>query len=120
MRPTALVVDDEPLILMDMADIISDEGYWVTEAASAEQAYQILVVHPEFELVVTDVQTGGPINGLELAREVARRWPHICVVVASGATRPGPGDLPEKAVFLAKPLSGSVLHKVIKEHCRSD
>jgi len=118
-RPAALVVDDEPLILMDIADIISDEGYGVTEAASAEEAYQILVEHSDFELVFTDVQTGGPIDGLKLVREVSRRWPHICVVVASGATRPRPGDLPDEAVFLRKPISAALVHKVILERCRS-
>jgi CheY-like chemotaxis protein len=34
-RPIALVVDDEPLILMDTADMISDEGYAVLEAGVA-------------------------------------------------------------------------------------
>lgn len=72
----------------------------------------------DFELVFTDVQTGGPIDGLELAREVSRRWPHICVVVASGATCPRPGDLPDEAVFLRKPISAALEHKVILERCR--
>jgi CheY-like chemotaxis protein len=116
--PIALVVDDEPLVLMDTADMISEEGYGVIEATSAAEAYEILLQFPSVELVLTDVQTGGAIDGLELAREVSRRWPQICVVVASGAMRPRSGDLPAGAVFLAKPLSSSLVHQVIKEHCQ--
>ncbi|MBP2460486.1 CheY-like chemotaxis protein [Rhizobium sp. PvP014] len=37
-EPIALVVDDEPLVLMDTADIISEEGYAVVEARTADEA----------------------------------------------------------------------------------
>lgn len=38
-KPIAVVVDDEPLILMDTTDIIADAGYSIVEATTAEQAY---------------------------------------------------------------------------------
>jgi hypothetical protein len=41
-EPIALVVDDEPLILMDHVDMISEEGYAIVEATTAEQAYHFL------------------------------------------------------------------------------
>ena len=116
-QPIALVVDDEPLILMDTADMISDEGYVVVEVTSAEEAYTFLLEHPGLQLLFTDIQTGGSIDGLQLAREVAKRWPEICVIVASGAVRPRPSDLPDGVVFLTKPLSSTLVHETIKSHC---
>jgi CheY-like chemotaxis protein len=88
-RPIALVVDDEPLILMDTADMVSDEGYAVIEVTTAQKAYEFLQEHPSLQLLFTDVQTPGEIDGFELARKVASQWPDICVVVASGAAKPG-------------------------------
>jgi CheY-like chemotaxis protein len=41
-EPIALVVDDEPLILMDTADMIADEGFSVVEASSADEAFAFL------------------------------------------------------------------------------
>jgi len=41
-EPIALVVDDEPLIRMDACDIISDAGYRVIEATTADQAFEYL------------------------------------------------------------------------------
>jgi CheY-like chemotaxis protein len=115
--PIALVVDDEPLILMDTSDIISDEGYAVVEATTADQAYEFLQRHSSLQLLITDVQTPGILDGFDLARVVAEQWPHICVIVASGAATPGPDDLPESARFIAKPFSAKLVHEVIRDHC---
>lgn len=92
-KPIALVVDDEPLILLDTADMISDEGYSVVEASTADQAFAFLDRHSSLQLLFTDVQMPGDLDGFGLARIVAERWPHIRVVIASGAIIRGPGDL---------------------------
>jgi DNA-binding NtrC family response regulator len=116
-HPVALVVDDEPLIRMDTADMVADEGFAVVEARTAEEAFRYLENHQSLKLVVTDIETGGSMNGCQLAWEVSRRWPTICVVVASGAVRPANGDLPPSAIFVAKPISADVVHEAIEEYC---
>jgi CheY-like chemotaxis protein len=116
-RPIALVVDDEPLILMDTADMISDEGYAVLEATSADQAYKFLDQHSSLQLLITDVQMPGELDGFQLARVVAERWPHICVVIASGAAVPGPGDMPKNATFISKPFTAELVHQLLRKHC---
>ena len=74
-EPIALVVDDERLILMDTSDIIRDADYDVVEASSADDAIAFLEKHGLLQLLFTDVQTGGRLDGLDLARKVAERWP---------------------------------------------
>ncbi|KQY20303.1 hypothetical protein ASD31_24150 [Rhizobium sp. Root482] len=62
--PIALVVDDDPLILMDTADMIAGEGYAVVEAKTADQAYDFLDRHSSLQLLFTDVQMpGSPVAG---------------------------------------------------------
>jgi CheY-like chemotaxis protein len=119
-EPIALVVDDEPLILMDTAQMVADEGYSIVEAKTAQQAFEFLEHHSSLQLLFTDVQTPGNINGFELARRVAEKWPHIAIVITSGAARPKTGDIPEGATFLGKPLSEQVIHDVIKAHGHLD
>lgn len=116
-HPIALVVDDESLVRMDTADMVADEGFDVIEARTADEAYRFLQDNPALELVITDIETGGAMNDCELAWEVKRRWPHICVVVVSGAVRPAEGDLPPSAIFVAKPISPDVVHEAIEEYC---
>jgi DNA-binding NtrC family response regulator len=116
-KPIALVVDDEPLILMDTADILSDEGFSVIEARSADEAYEFLHQHSSLQVLFTDVQMSGKLDGFDLARTVAERWPHICVIVASGATTPHPGDIPANATFIKKPISPHLVHEVLRDRC---
>jgi CheY-like chemotaxis protein len=114
--PYALVVDDEPLILMDACDILSDAGFRPLEAGRVDEAIGIIEAHAgDITLVFTDVQMPGGGDGFNLAREVARRWPDIRTLVASGAARPGKGDLPETAVFISKPFSADVVHERLQE-----
>jgi len=59
----------------------------------------------------------GEMDGFDLARVVAKRWPYICVVIASGAAVPGPGDIPDNATFISKPFTAELVHEVLKKHC---
>jgi CheY-like chemotaxis protein len=115
-QPIALVVDDEPLILMDTSDMISGEGYAVIEASTADEAFAFLESHSSLQLLFTDVQMPGRLNGFELARIVRERWPHIQVIVVSGAARPGPNDLPSNASFIGKPISAELVREVLRNH----
>ena len=119
-QPIALVVDDEPLIRMDTADMVADEGFEVIEARTVEDAFKFLTDYPSLQLVVTDIETPGSMTGCQLAWELANRWPHICVIVASGAGRPFDEDLPPSAIFIAKPISQDVVHEAIEEYCNCD
>jgi DNA-binding NtrC family response regulator len=112
--PLALVVDDEPLIRMNTAEMVADEGFDVIEARSADEAFALLQEYPSLQLVFTDIQMPGKADGLDLARHVCERWPEVCVIVASGAVTPSADMLPETALFLGKPLSHELVHDTIR------
>jgi CheY-like chemotaxis protein len=114
--PCALVVDDDAFIRMDALAILEDAGFDTLEAAHADAAMALLRArHPDLDLLFTDVHMPGEMDGFALARHAAERWPHISIVVASGEARPGPGDLPDGAHFIAKPFSARIVH----DHLRS-
>jgi CheY-like chemotaxis protein len=115
-EPIELVVDDEPLILMGTVDMIAHEGYAVVEATTADQAFRFLCKHPSLQLLFTDVQMPGQLNGFDLAHVVAERWPSIRVIVTSGGAQPGPGDMPENATFIHKPFTPELVHQVLRDH----
>ncbi len=115
--PIALVVDDEPLIRMDTADMVAEEGFEVIEARTADEALAILGKHPSLKLVLTDIQMPGETDGLDLARHICEHRPDVCVIVSSGAIRPHPGQLPESARFIGKPISHGVVRRTIREIC---
>ncbi len=103
-RTSFLVVDDEPLIRMDLADLVREHGYDVWEAGNAAEALSILEKAGDgFAGIITDVEMPGTRNGMVLANHVRAMWPHIRIIVISGGRRPFSGELPDDTPFIAKP-----------------
>jgi CheY-like chemotaxis protein len=110
---TLLIVEDEPLIRIDLADLLGDMGYEVIEAASSDQAIALLETHPEIVAVITDIHMPGSMDGLALARAVRERWPPCALIMLSGHGRPRADEMPAGARFLAKPLVLGTLRQTL-------
>ena len=110
--PFALVVDDDPMILMDTTAILEDAGFRVHEAMDGDEAKGVLSQHSEsIVLLFSDVDMPGSTNGFDLARHVDDHWPHIEIVIASGHVLPKDGDMPERATFLSKPFNRRTIYE---------
>ncbi|RSU55040.1 response regulator [Sphingobium yanoikuyae] len=109
--PYALVVDDDPMILMHACDILEEAGFRFYEAGTGAEAVEVLVQHGDsVTLLFSDVEMPGEMNGFALARRVDAEWPHIEIVISSGRMNPSPGDMPEKATFIGKPFDSQMVH----------
>jgi CheY-like chemotaxis protein len=82
-RGVALLVDDEELVRMSTADMLTDLGFEVVEASSAEDALRRIEAGTFPDLLVTDHLMPG-MNGVELAREARAIRPELPVLVVSG------------------------------------
>jgi DNA-binding response OmpR family regulator len=102
-RPSILVVEDEVLVRIGIAEELREQGFTVIEAAHADEALAVLQSDTPIDLVLTDVQMPGPLNGIGLARIVRAQFPGIRILVASGRV-PQP-DTTEGTIdgFFAKP-----------------
>ena len=111
-----LVLDDEPLARMTLADMLYDAGFWTVEAENADQALYLLESRDDIRIVFLDVVMRQGIDGLALAKLIRRRWPHINIVIASGKMYAPEESLPEDAVFFQKPYRSRdvvpVLHRM--------
>jgi CheY-like chemotaxis protein len=111
---TVLVVEDEPLVRLLFADILTEAGFQTIDAANADDALTILASRFDVEVMVTDVEMPPGLDGFALAREVARRWPEIEILISTGRRWPAAGDLPSGAVFLTKPVPEGVLVSLVR------
>jgi two-component system, response regulator PdtaR len=98
-----LVVDDEPFIRMDLAATIEDAGFKVYEAPNADRAVELLESCADIQILFTDVDMPGSMNGVELAHYARSYWP-VKIIVTSGHGQIPPAQLPPGAVFLGKPV----------------
>jgi DNA-binding NtrC family response regulator len=113
---TILVVDDERITRRVAYRILSEEGYRVFEAASADEALSVLdMAHRYINLVVLDVVMP-VVDGVELGQEILERWPslHLLYMSAHPAQVLAQHGLKDLGVhFLAKPFThGEMLRKV--------
>lgn len=85
---TILVVDDEVLVRLVIAEYLRDCGYRVHEAASAEEAVIVLdTPDTAIDLVFSDVVLPGTMDGFGLAQWIRANHPHVQVVLTSGVAR---------------------------------
>jgi len=102
-RCTVLVVEDEMLIRMFAADSLQENGFTVLEAADAAEALKILDAHDDVDVLFTDVNMPGPMDGIALVGLMHGRRPELGLIITSGRGAPDLADLPGTSLYLAKP-----------------
>lgn len=95
-----MIVEDEVLIRTSIAGALRDTGFQVIEAADADEAWTYLSTGATVDLIFSDVNMPGSMDGVELARRVAEVHPKIAFVLTSGGRTFDPSEHPH---FLAKP-----------------
>jgi len=111
-----LVVEDEVLIRLVLAAHLRGCGYRVIEAASGEEAVQVLESDQNLEVLFTDVHLPGAIDGFALSRWAKRLRPGIKVVITSGTERAAQqaSDLCDDEPYLTKPYDPAALVREIR------
>ena len=110
-----LVVEDEILVRMAIVGELEDAGLTVFEAAHADEAIALLEAHPSINLLFTDVEMPGSIDGLKLAAAVRNRWPPVKIIVTSGQFKLSDSHLPQGSLFFPKPYLGSAIAAALLE-----
>jgi CheY-like chemotaxis protein len=111
-KPAILVVDDEVIVRIDLVDTIQDAGFSTFEANNADEAIQLMERHPEIQVLFTDIDMPGTMDGLKLSHYIRHRWPPVRIVITSGHVMARPDQMPAEAVFIAKPHQPADLERL--------
>jgi PAS domain S-box-containing protein len=110
---TVLVVEDDVMVAESAASLFGLMGYRTLHAENAADALELLGNGKAIDLVFSDVVMPGAMNGVELAREIAARYPHLPVLLNSGYS-----DQVQRSghsfEILRKPLDLPALEKAIE------
>jgi CheY-like chemotaxis protein len=112
-----LLVDDDILVSMGVADMLLDLGHSVTEAQSGAQALKLLETDSAFDIVVTDYAMPG-MNGFELAQRIKESNPKLPVILATGYAEL-PADRPIQFGHLSKPYKAEDLTAALEKAVNS-
>ncbi|AWN41303.1 hybrid sensor histidine kinase/response regulator [Methylobacterium durans] len=113
-----LVVDDDPLVLMNTSAMLEDLGHEVLEATSGEQALRVLRRSEHIDLVITDQMMPG-MTGMQLIELIRAEQATVPVILASGYS-----ELPEEGladlVRLGKPFKQADLARALLQSLRQE
>lgn len=114
-----LVVDDEPDICRNLADILTDLGHEVVTALDGEQALELIRERP-FDVALLDFKMPG-MNGLTLYHEIRKQRPEIvAIIVTAYATPETTASALDAGVWrvLSKPVDLQLLMGLVNEAAR--
>jgi DNA-binding NtrC family response regulator len=108
-----LLAQSERQVCMATADGLIADGMRDIEVASTDEALSYLESRGDICLVITEINMPGCLSGLDLARYVTRRWPHIGIIILGWPTQPTP-SLARAVTFLPKPCPPTSLLEQVR------
>lgn len=102
-KAVVLIVKDEPLAPFSTPGILEEVGHVALEAGNADEAMILFRNRSDIDIVVTDIDATGPMDGIQFAQRVRAVKSGVGIIIASDSGEPDPMLLPANTVFLAKP-----------------
>ena len=109
-----LIVEDDVLTNEYLEFILQQAGYEVLSATSADEAAELLEDHADVQLLVTDINLPGDMNGLKLAATVKTRRPEMNIIIATGYSAPKNDEIPPGSLFVPKPYNARKMIEVVR------
>jgi DNA-binding NtrC family response regulator len=103
-RRKLLVVENDAELRLLTKTILEETEFDILECDSAEAALAtVLLRGREVAMIFADIRLSGVMDGVALAREVKMRWPHLIVLLTSGAGDKYLDQLPPGVEYVPKP-----------------
>jgi DNA-binding NtrC family response regulator len=109
-----LIVEDDVLANEHLEFILQQAGYEVVSATSADEAVALLEDREDVQLIVTDINLPGTMNGLRLATAVKARRPAINIIIVTGYGAPKADEIPPGSLFVSKPYSARKMIEAVQ------
>lgn len=85
--PKIMLVEDEALLRFVIGETLREAELDVIELSSADEALAYLLAEDDIDLIFTDINMPGRIDGLGLANAVKADFPKVKVILTSGKPR---------------------------------
>jgi len=109
-----LIVEDDVLANEHLEFILQQAGYEVVSATSADEATELLDDRQDIQLIVTDINLPGTMNGLRLAAAVKARQPAMNIIIVTGYGAPKADEIPQGSLFVPKPYSARTMIEAVR------
>jgi PAS domain S-box-containing protein len=110
-----LLVEDNPQVAEVAGSLLIERGHSVTHAGNSDEALRKLTAGSSYDLVFSDLVMPGERDGLDLARMIRERWPHLPVLLATGYSDAASRSRDEGFPLIMKPYQPGALVTAIQQ-----
>src|SRR5260221_6957450 len=110
-----MIIENEPIIAMDIADFVQDMGHGIVGIASNHTEAVTMAREGRPGLVLADIDLGAGGSGLEAAREILQHSTVPVIFITAYPERLLTGERPEPAYLITKPFAPDTLRVTISQ-----
>ena len=113
-----LVVEDDPLVASYIQDVLEESGFKVVGVASSGPEALSLATAGDIDLALVDIKLAGPMDGIEVARQLGERQHRVPSIFLSGFHDPATmarAQAVEPLGFLQKPFRPSQVFNALEK-----
>jgi DNA-binding response OmpR family regulator len=110
-----LLVDDDSALRTLAAIFLQEEHFSVLQASDGDEALRVARSHESIDLLLTDVEIGDGLNGIELGSRLLAERPGLPVLVMSGFPDSEIMAAEKGMPFLSKPFTPTSLRQRVRE-----
>lgn len=115
MQSRVMIIEDEPIIALDIESIVRGLGHEVTGVADTHETAVALAAETEPDLVLADIQLADGSSGVEAVEDILERMDVPVIFVTAFPERLLTGERPEPTFLLTKPFKTETLEAAISQ-----
>ncbi|KKI18306.1 response regulator [Sphingomonas sp. ABOLG] len=114
-RARVLIIEDEPIIAMDIETIVRDLGHEVTGVAVTRDEAVALAMDDRPGLVLADIQLADDSSGIDAVKDILGEFQVPVIFITAFPERLLTGERPEPTFLITKPFQRSTVKAAISQ-----
>src|SRR3569623_650970 len=114
-RSRVLIIEDEPIISMDIETIVRDLGHDVTGVAVTRDEAVALAMEDRPGLVLADIQLADDSSGIDAVKDILAEFQVPVIFITAFPERLLTGERPEPTFLITKPFQRSTVKAAISQ-----
>ncbi|WP_188054730.1 MULTISPECIES: response regulator [unclassified Sphingosinithalassobacter] len=114
-RTRVLIIEDEPLIAMDLETIVRDMGHDVTGVAVTRDEAVALAMEDRPGLVLADIQLADDSSGIDAVKDILAEFNVPVIFITAFPERLLTGERPEPTFLITKPFQRETVKTTISQ-----
>jgi DNA-directed RNA polymerase specialized sigma24 family protein/CheY-like chemotaxis protein len=110
-----LIIEDEPLIAMDIEDIVTSLGHRAVGIARTQKDAVAKAAKSKPQLVLSDIQLADGSSGIDAVNDILKSFDVPVIFITAFPERLLTGDKPEPAFLITKPFTADMVKAVVAQ-----